>query len=701
MYHKNDVPVGENIKYQHNETDWTSVTGSASAVPSQFVDSLSSDIGKKHLVISLPDTNASKCAQSKPYKDTSVRFSVKEKASVCNGLMSLLSADSDSTVLSANSDKILLHKDPAQTEQPPEIKHRRYSCGDQFAATWWRLLDQAASFSDLRGLPRSLSRFCSSTWRTFTGVKSPCIDVSNVGNVGLVKPPETAKLNTNEVNASVGHAGMEQYVSSWWHKSVSPDKRRLIEVGSDVEVGSLCGDSPRKVDCNRVSLGNLQNLCETVCVDGLSDSDGGGSYVSLRVGCNSSTCRKVPRCTCCSKNVPHHCHTHTDCDILDENDTLTSVTKVSTNQASDRQECAEKQTGDVQEPSPVASYLNCGPSVHVPRLSPSSACSCAAVQPAHSVPAIVPRQSCTHSGNCSQTQSDQLLQSSNGYINLSLGMQLSSLDRHSAAFLSSGSSSHCGQPAYISTETKSVPNVASDSTVQLDEPAVHAPCSAGEDRLSCDNSLFSYDPPTDKISRKSSNRLLRLIRRSSAKAHKQPVLPAKCSAVAAHCNMNSTNTPAVSSTDSSAVTVSSGNDQLPNVHRLPSPDVPPPPVPDDSATSRLFRLCHTSFSEYLPINITLESDPLPQYEDLSSVKSCTAATQNATLSSSYSAGDKPHCDSQSLKSSMNEENVGLSTRIPSYRHRHGWFLSLTLFSTKIIDKHISLSLMYIYLFMGL
>ena len=226
--------------------------------------------------------------------------------------------------------------------------------------------------------------------------------------------------------------------------------------------------------------------------------------------------------------------------------------------------------------------------------------------------------------------------------------------------------------------TSSVPNLGSDSTVQADNHA----CSADIERLSCDNSLCSNEPLMDKLSRKSSNRLLRLIRRSSTKTYKQS---ATYSAAAAECNTNSRESPAVSSTDTVAVTVSysnDGNHQPPATHRLPSPNVPPPPVPDDSATSRLFRLCHASFSEHATINSSLDCDSLSQYEDLSLVKSYAAANKNAALSSSYSAGDKRHYDSHSLKSSLNDDNVRLLSRASSQRQGHGLLLYVHFYSSQ-------------------
>ena len=670
---KDGIHVGKNVKYQckketDNEAHRTSFTSLVSAVPNQYVDSLSSAVGKKQLIISLPDAETSKRVQSKTSEDKCL--SVKDKLSVCNGLMSLLSAGSDDTVLPTSSDKVLLHHDAAQAEQCPEISRRRYSCGDQLAATWWRLLDHAASFSDLRGLPGSLSRFCCSTWRTFTGVKSQCIDVSKVGNVSPLQPSETSRPG---VDASDGVEIMEQSVSPWWHKPVSPDRRRLIEIGSDIESSSVCEDSPNKVGCNRVLLDNAQNLCETGDDSQLSDSDGAGSYVSLRVNCKSSgTCHKVAQAAHCGKNLPPHCHSN--CDILEEDDSLFAVVEHPAKQTINKQERAQRQTGDRQKMSPAASISICDPSVHVSQSSEYTICSCTAVQPSCCGPAIVPCQSSTHSlssGRCLLTQSNQLLQSNNGYINLSLGVQPSSLDRQSVT--NSTYFSH-ERPAEISTETKSVPNLGNDCTVSVDSFAVHAPCSSGKETLSCDSSLSLEEPLTDKFSRKSSNRLLRLIRRSSAKAHKQPAFPVTYSAVAGECNMDCTDSPVVVSAGSVAVTVTTSaadSDHPPNVHRLPSPNVPPPPVPDDSATSRLFQLCHTSFSEHSPMNVSLDSDPLSQYEDLSVVRSCSAAKRSTTLSSSYSAGDKRYYDSQSLKSSMNEDSMRMLTRIPSHRQRHG------------------------------
>ena len=666
VYCKDGISVRESVKYQRrressNKADRTSVTSFVSAVPNQYIDSVSSAIEKKQLVVSLCDADASKCTQPKASENNSVHFSVKDKLSVRNGLMSLLSADGDNTVVPASSDKMSLRNDAAaEADQCPEINYRRYSCGDQFAATWWRLLDRAASFSDLRVLPRSLSRFCCSTWRTFTGVKSPCIDVSKVGNVVPAQPSEASRLNINGVNISVGDEIIGQSAIPWWHKPVSPDRRRLIEIGSDVESSSACDDSPRKVDCHRVLLGSPQSVRETAADGQLSDSDGGGSYVSLRVHSKSSS---VPHSTLCDENVPHRCHT--DCDISDEDDTVLSVSELPTTCAVNGQDRAQKQTGDIQ----YLSVAKCGPSVQVSQTSPSRMCSCVAVQPSLFSPASMSCQSSVHSvssGSCSLSRSDQLLQSNNGYINLSLGVQSSSLGNQSATCLLNSSSCNNGQPAEISTETKSVPNLRSGPTVQADNNV----CSADKERLSCDNN----EPLMDKLSRKSSNRLLRLIRRSSTKTYKQP--STYSAAAAAECNVHSGGSPAVSSTDTLVSSSTGGNDQPPIAHRLPSPDVPPPPVPDDSATSRLFHLCHASFSEHSRINPSIDCDSLSHYEDLSFVKSCAAASRNAAFSSSHSAGDKRHSDGQSLKSSLNDDNVRLLSRMPSQRQGHGLLLYL-------------------------
>jgi len=648
--------VGDNIKFRYkketsNEAERTSISSLASAVPNQYIDSLSSVIGKKQLVVSLTDVDASKRAQSKTPENSLPHLSVEDEISMCNGLMPVPSAGGDYGVLSAGSKKTSLPDEEAVAEPCPEINHRRYSCGDQLAATWWRLLDRATSFGDLRVFPRSLSRLCCSTWRTFTGVKTPCIEVSKVGNDSPVQPCET-RLNTNGAIASVGDDIMRQSGSPWWNKSVSPDRRRLIEIGSDVENSSVCQDSLRKVDCKRASLDSAQKCCETVTDSQLSDSDSAGSYVSLRVNCKSTTCH----------NVPHTCHT--DCDIPDDSDTLFSVLQVPTmhvpKQAVD---------GDTEETSSASSIFNCGPPAVVSPLSSCTVCSRAPVQPITTMPCQSFMCSLS-SSNCSVTPSDHLLQSNNGYVNLSLGLQACSLDRQSVTFSPNRSFHSRAHPAKVSTETKSVPNVGNDSVVLLDNLAVHVPHSSSKGRLSCDNSVSSNEPEPsiDNFSWKSSNRLLRLVSRCSTKAHKQPALPATCSASVAECNTN-TNTPS----DYITVTVA-GNDEPPNVHRLPSPNVPPPPVPDDAATSRLFRLCHTSYSEHLPMNISANSDTMSQYEDLSMMKSYTAARKSVTLSSSYSAGDKQHCDNQSLKSSINEMySDKLSTRIPAHRQRHGRF----------------------------
>jgi len=670
IFGKDGVRAGDKIKYRHkketgNETERTSVTSLVSAVPNHYIDSSSTVVGKKQLVVSLRDANVSKCTQSRTSENSSLRLSDEDET----GSMSLPSAGDDGVLYA--SKETSFSNDAAAAEQCPEINHRRYSCGDQLAATWWRFFDRASSFSDLRVLPRSLSRLCCSTWRTFTGVKSPCIDVSKVGNVGPLQSCETSRLNVNAVTASVGDEIMEHSMSQWWHKSVSPDRRRLIDISSDVENSSVYEDSPRKVDCKRVSLGSAQNACETVTDSQLSDSDSGGSYVSLRVNCKSSACRKVLHTSLCDENVSHPCRT--DCDIPDDNDTLFSVLELPTKH---REERVLQQTGDMQELSSAAPIFNDGPPIPVSQSS-SSTGSYAAVQPTHFGPPVLPCQGFTRSlssHSCSPKPTDELLQSNNGYVNLSLGLQSCSLDRQSATFLSSSSSPSHAHPANVSTEAKSVPNLRNNSVVLLDNLAVHTPYSSRKERLSCDNSVSSEEPSMDKLLRKSSNRLLRLIRRSSTKARKEL---ATCSSMVFECSTNHTESPAVGPTDSIAVSVSSsvaGNDEPPNVHRLPSPDVPPPPVPDDSATSRLFQLCHTPFSEHLPMNISADSVTLSQYEDLSLMKSCAAARKSANLSSSYSAGDRQHYDSQSLKSSANDEHSDnrLLARIPT--HRHGWLV---------------------------
>ena len=658
VYCKDGIGVRENVKCQRkressSKADRTSVTSSVSAVPNQYIDSVTSAIEKKQLVVSLCDADASKCTQPKTSENNSMHFSVKEKLSVCNGLMSLLSAGGDNTVVPAGGDKMSAGNDAAT--EADQINYRRYSCGDQFAATWWRLLDRAASFSDLRGLPRSLTRFCCSTWRTFTGVKSPCIDVSKVGNVVPPQPAEASRLNINGVSISVGEETIGQSVSPWWHKPVSPDRRRLIEIGSDVESSSACEDSPRKVDCHRVLLGSPQSVRETVVDDQLWDSDGGGSYVSLRVQSESSD---VPHSALCDETLPHRCHT--DCDMSDDDDSVLSVVELPTTCTVNGQDRGRKQTGgDIRYLARPASVAKCGPSVQVSQTSPSSLCSCDVVQPTLFSPAIVFCQSSTHSvspASCSLSRSDRLPQPNNGYINLSLGVQSSSLGNQSATFLLNN-----GQPAEISTEPTSVPNLGNGPTVQADNNV----CSADKDRLSCDHN----EPLMDKLSRRSSNRLLRLIRRSSTKTYKQASTYS-----AAECNANGRGSPAVSSTDTVVSSSTGGNDQPPIAHRLPSPDVPPPPVPDDSATSRLFHLCHASFSEHSPINPSTDCDSLSQYEDLSFVKSCAAASRNAALALSYSAGDKRHSDGQSLKSSLNDDNVRLLSRMPSHRQGHGLLL---------------------------
>jgi len=671
-YYKDGINVGEGAKYyckkeRSRDADRTSVTSSLSAVPNHYIDSLS--VGKKQLVVSLPDADASEYAQSKTSEDSSKCCSVEDKLSTCNGVMSLLSTTGDSTALLVNRDKVSLPSDAANAEHCSEVSYRRYSCGDQFAATWWRLLDHAASFSDLRGLPRSLSRFCCSTWRTFTGVKSACIDVSKVGVADPLQPSEASRLNVSGLNSAAGDNVVVQSVSPWWHKPVSPDRRKLIETGS--ESSSVCGDSPYKVNCNQALLDNAPNPYEAVTDGHLSDSDGGGSYVSLRVHCQSSM---VPQhTTLCDENVSQ-CR-HSSCDILNEDDTLLSAIELSAKQTMNGQDNAQKQIVDVHNQFQAASGLNCGTSVPVSRTSPSTMGSCISAKSTHCDLAVRPCPSFTYSfctDNCSLPQSDQLLHPNNGYVNLSLGMQSSSLDKQSATFLSDSNASSHGQSAKVSAETKSVPDLGNDPTVELDKVAVHVPCSANKERLSCNSSLSSSEPVIDKSS-KSLNRLMRLIRRSSTKAHRQSVLPATYSSIVAEGKVNVSESPRISTVDPVAVAFTLRNDQLSNVHRLPSPSVPPPPVPDDSTTSRLFHLCHSSVTENLPIVTSIDNDSLSHYEDLSFLKACSTAKKNATLSSSYSAGDKQHYESQSLKSSTNDNNIRLLSRTPSHHRGHGWF----------------------------
>ena len=664
LYCKEGIRVADSVKYQHrkelgDEADEVSGSGLVSAVPNDYIDSLS--IRKKQLVVSLPSAHDSQCAQSKTSVDSSVRLCMKNKPATCNGLMSsLFPAGGDDPDLPSGGYGTSLHSDAAQMERCSEAAPRPYSCGDQLTATWWRLLDHATSISDLRGLPRSLSRFCCSTWRTFTGVKSPCIDVSKLSNTDSPQPCESSGHNINRASTCAVDEVMEKSLNPWWHKPpVSPDRRRLIDIGSD---SSVCGDSPAK----RVSLDNAQSLCQRVSESQLSDSDDGGSYVSLRVDCESTNCHEVPDATLYSENVPNRCRT--DGNIRDEDNTFVSVMELP---ATWMDEDAQKQTGDTQKLFPAASVSN-STSLDVSQ----SPCFDAAVQPMFSDPG----HWCTSSrcsGAISLTQSDQFLPSHNDYINVSLGLQSCSLDSRSATLFANGTSSDRGRPAEISAETNSVPKFGSDSILQLDNLAVHAPRSAGEGRLSCNSSSSSDEPLVDKLSWTSSNRLLRLIRRGSTKAQKQPVivLPTTSSAVVAERCANSTVL-----TDSVAVTAGSsttaGNSRPPSVHRLPSPNVPPPPVPDGLATSRLFRLCHTSVSEHSPMaDVSVDSDVSSHYEELPCVSS---AKNGAGLSASYSAGDKRHCDNE-----MSTDSVRLLARTASHRHRHGWFLSATIFEIKI------------------
>ena len=681
MFGKDGNRDGDNsVKYRHkketnNETERTSVASLVSAVPNHYIDSLSSAIGKRQLVVSLPDASVSQCAQT---GSSSVRrLSDNNEA---NGLMSVRSAaaaaaaaaddddDDDDGMLSASSKNTSLPSDAAAAaaEQcPPEISRRRYSCGDQLVATWWRLLDRAASFSDLRVLPRSLSRLCCSTWRTFTGVKSPCIDVSQVGNVGPLQPCEASRLSVNGASAC---SGDEESTSQWWHKPVSPDRRRLIDISSDAENSSLCEDSPRKLDCKRVSSDSAQSACETATE--LSDSDSGGSYVSLRVNFKPTACHKT---SLCDENLPRSCHT--DCDDPDDSETVCSVVELPTER---RQELVIRQTGNMQELSSAGGV----PVVPVTQVSSPSTTYCSATVQPMRCPSITRSLS---SRSCSVKPSAQVLQSNNGYINLTLGLQSCSSRRQSATFLSNASSPTHAHPADVSTQAKSVPHLGTDSVTLLDDLAVHSPCSAG-------NSTSFDEPLTDKFSRKSSNRLLRLIRRGSAKAQKQTTLAVTNSSVVTECNAHSTEPSDVGQTDFITVSVSSACDESPNVHRLPSPNVPPPPVPDDSATSRLFQLCHTSVSQHMPMNVSAGSDTLSPYEDLSVMRSCAAASRNnASLSSSYSAGDRRYYDSHPLKCNMVEmysDGGRLSARLPAHRHRHGRFHHFLSLITNLLIGHL-------------
>ena len=683
MYCEDGVRVGDIIKSEPkmetvDKGGRNSIGGLMPAVPNQYTNTLTSAGRKKQLVITLPDADASECAEARTSVDSALSLCVRDKLSACNGLKSLLPAGSDN----ADGDKTQLRDNSAaqsSDQHCPEIGYRRYSCGDQLAATWWRLLDRAASFSDLRGLSRSLTRFCCSTWRTFAGIKSPCIDVSKVGNIDPRQPCTASELDTNGVNGSVGDRNTQQFLNPWWHKPVSPDRRRLIDIGSDVENSSVYEDSPRRTDCRRTSLENAQNLSETVSDGQLSDSDGGGSYVTLKVNCRSGSFHKTPLAEIVPKD-----HIHFDCGDLVEDDTVLSVVELPTEHTANRHGRSQKWNDD--ELSPAPNSINCCQSVQVSQSSPSTVVCSAARQ-------TTPCDSTTcslYSGRRSLSQTDQP-HSNNGYINLSVGMH----ERQSA---SNGSSLHYGQSAVIFAD--SVPNLRNDSVVTCDSVAVRAPHSVASDRLSCDSSLSSDEPLTDKFSRRSSSRFLRLLRRSSMKADKQPVLRSTSSAAASESRKSSVG----SSTDSVAAAAAScstsAHSQSPNVRRLPSPDVPPPPVPDDSSTSRLFALCHNSYSEHLPTVSTAlaldNGDLLSQYEDLSSVKSssCAVARKSAALSSSYSAGDKRRCESWSLKSSAHEmvtsgDNARLLAQTLSHRQRHGWFMYFSWQAVRVATQYAS------------
>jgi len=649
---KEGVHVADSVKYRHrkemgDETDDVSVSGLISAVPNDYIDSVSIR-KKKQLIVSLP--SAGTCAQSK----TSGGSSVKDKMPACNGL---LSSGEDNADLAAASDKTLLGGDAPAAQR--ESNRRRYSCGDQLTATWWRFLDHATSLSDLRGLPRSLTRFCCSTWRTFTGVKSPCIDVSRASNVDPLQPGESCKLN----RASACAAVTEQTVSPWWHKPLSPDRRRLIEIGSDLENSSVCEDSPAK----GMSIDNALSLCETVSDSQLSDSDDdddGGSYVSLRVDCKSTNCHKVTDAAFHSENVPSR--RHSDCDILDEDNSAASAADWV---AESLHENAQNRTGDIDKLFPAASVSDSTISVDAPQSLPSAVFSSTAVQPTDSSLASRSHHRFTRSlcsGASSLTRSDQFLPSNSGYINLSLGLQSSSLDSRSATLFTSGTSCHEQPCTEISAEVYSVPNLGTGSIPPLDNLAVHS--TAGKERQSRGSVSSSDDSVMDKFSRRSSSRLLQLIRRSSTKAQKQHELPATSSAAAAE-NYVLDDSSTVGSTDSVSVASlrsCSGNSQPAlTVHRLPSPNGPPPPVPDDSTTSRLFTLCHTersSISERLSMDVSIDSGlSSSQYEDLR----CPVAKTGATLSASYSAGDRRHCDGMQDSSS---DSARLLAPTSAYRH---------------------------------
>lgn len=613
VYSKDAISVSENMKCPKKETcnEADHVSGLVSAVPNHYIDA--EFVRKKQLLASLPSPDSSKSVQSETSGNSSECLSVKEKVSVRNGLTSTGSGNAG---LPARTDKTSLNNATTHAEQCHEVNCRRYSCGDQLTATWWRLLDHAASFSDLRGLPRSLSRFCCSTWRTFTGVKSPCIDVSRVDDTD---PDESSRLSTN---SSAGDRVTDHSVNPWWHKAVSADRRRLIDFGSDVECSSVCEESPAK----QIVVDNVENQREIISGSQLLDIDYGGSYVLLRVNFRSKNCQK---------NVSNH--NHSDCDILNDDS-----------------------TGD--------------PKVELPTNSSSSAILYGeSVQPAL---CNLASQSDRSSGSSCLTRSDQFLQPHNGYVNLALGMQSHSLDRRLVKSLSNSSPHRHGQPA----ETSSVPNSANESAVPLESLTENVSCSVGKERLLSDSSLSSDEPPTNKSSWKSPNRLLQLIRCGSIKGRKQQQLPVMSTSVNV---VNCSESPALLvSTDSVAAACSSSSSvsNQPPVNRLPSPDVPPPPVPDDTATSRLFQLCHSSDSERLPINVSLiDCDTQSSHEDLPFVKSCPAARKSDTLSSSYSAGDRQRCDtdSQSLKSTAQQVSSsigGLLARMSSQRQRHGWFL---------------------------
>lgn len=637
-YCTDSILVRENAKCHckketASDVDRTSVV---SAVPNFYVDSISAAAMKKQVVASLPGAETSNRVQSQTSKDNSPDLSAKDNVSATNGLISV---GGDIAELPSVGDKASLHGISARVQQHcPEVNRRRYSCGDQLAATWWRLLDNAASFSDLRGLPRSLSRFCCTTWRTFTGVKSPCVDVSKVGRVDHLQP--CSRRNTDTADASAEDERVKQTVKPWWHKPVSPDRRRLIEMSSDVGNSSPCEDSP----CKQMSV-----HCETEADSQLSDDDA-GSYVSVRVDCRSD-------------NVP----SLSNCDILDLHAASVSLLELPQKPAVCRCKQDQKRDGDVWEFLPVSSISNCCPSVHISRSLPHTVHSDATVQPTKYVQASIHCRGSPDSvaPRCiSLPHSEQLQQSTSGYINLSFGLQSSRLDQ-STSLTSSCNSFSYRHPAKISAEINSRPNSGTNLTTPVDILAVHS-AFFDKDRLTCDSSSSSEELHTDKHSRKSSNCVLQLIQGSLTKADKEPALPAT---VAAKCDVGA----AQSSTEPIAVSVSSAYHQSPSVHRLPSPDVPPPPVPDDTTTSRLFALCHTALAEHLPLSMSLDSDPLAQ-SGLSLVKSRAAPKKSASLSSSYSAGDHRHYDGPTMKSSLNEmssDSAKLSAKIPSHRPRHG------------------------------